>query len=393
MDVETPSLKPIAPLNIRSTLLLFNNNFRSKKIERTCALSAPPCINRLQIGIDNVKKFQPIGGSLASVLMLLTLSAMLTLVTTWHEPILAQSAPIDPNAPTDTPIPVRVDDRNNNRLWWLLILIPVGGLVWAVSRSRRQNPETDIAATQPLVPNIPASSVDPVMLDGRAPQSDLADVNSLFERDRQHASGLVERDPMTIQSATGVTHPASDRGRDRDPQVTTPLAAPVTVDARSTQSMLVGEETARVQLVPVPEPDRGLTEHVRLLQERLVIDRHKRKVGEVIVRKEIETRFVRVPIRREILIVEQVDPEFKQLAVIDLGQIHDDATEIDPSTGSSPTIEASFTSPTAAIEFLKYLADRSPSGTQDLHLNIAIEDADTQAFYRQWLEQRSVEFN
>ena len=38
-------------------------------------------------------------------------------------------------------------------------------------------------------------------------------------------------------------------------------------------------------------------ELIRLLGERLVIDRSKRKVGEVIVRKEIETRMVQVPVR------------------------------------------------------------------------------------------------
>jgi len=43
-------------------------------------------------------------------------------------------------------------------------------------------------------------------------------------------------------------------------------------------------------------------------------------VGEVIVRKVIETRMVevQVPVRHEKLIVEQVSPERKQLAEIDL---------------------------------------------------------------------------
>lgn len=63
-------------------------------------------------------------------------------------------------------------------------------------------------------------------------------------------------------------------------------------------------------------------ELIRLLGERVVVDRSKRKVGEVIVRKVIETRMVQVqvPVRHEKLIVEQVSPERKQLAEIDLGQ-------------------------------------------------------------------------
>jgi len=63
-------------------------------------------------------------------------------------------------------------------------------------------------------------------------------------------------------------------------------------------------------------------ELIRLLGERVVVDRSKHKVGEVIVRKVIETRMVQVqvPVRHEKLIVEQVSPERKQLAEIDLGQ-------------------------------------------------------------------------
>jgi stress response protein YsnF len=59
---------------------------------------------------------------------------------------------------------------------------------------------------------------------------------------------------------------------------------------------------------------------VPLLSERVVVDRHKRKSGEVVVRKVIETEVVEVIVRREKLIVEQVSPSYKELAVIDLGR-------------------------------------------------------------------------
>ncbi|MFW6357856.1 MAG: DUF2382 domain-containing protein, partial [Chroococcales cyanobacterium] len=61
-------------------------------------------------------------------------------------------------------------------------------------------------------------------------------------------------------------------------------------------------------------------EIIRLLEEKLVIDRHKRKVGEVIVRKEIETRMVEVPVRREKLIIEEVGNPNRPLTEIDLGR-------------------------------------------------------------------------
>lgn len=74
-----------------------------------------------------------------------------------------------------------------------------------------------------------------------------------------------------------------------------------------------------------PGPDRALdydavveTETIPLREERLIVEPHKRKAAEVIVRKEIETEIVEVPIQREKLIVEQVGPDPKQLAEIDL---------------------------------------------------------------------------
>jgi hypothetical protein len=61
-----------------------------------------------------------------------------------------------------------------------------------------------------------------------------------------------------------------------------------------------------------------------LLEERLMVDLNRRKIGEIVIRKEIATQFVRVqiPVRREKLIIEQVSPEYELLAEIDLGQIN-----------------------------------------------------------------------
>ena len=59
-----------------------------------------------------------------------------------------------------------------------------------------------------------------------------------------------------------------------------------------------------------------------LLEERLRIELNQRKIGEIVIRKEIETQLVQVqvPIRREKLIIEQVSPAYKLLAEIDLEQ-------------------------------------------------------------------------
>lgn len=63
-------------------------------------------------------------------------------------------------------------------------------------------------------------------------------------------------------------------------------------------------------------------EVISLLEERLMVDFTRRKVGEIVVRKEIKTHIlqVQVPVRREKLIIEQISPDYKRLAEVDLGQ-------------------------------------------------------------------------
>jgi stress response protein YsnF len=125
----------------------------------------------------------------------------------------------------------------------------------------------------------------------------------------------------------------------------------------------------------VPQPDcytRPAETIIPLLEERLVVDRYKRKVGEVVVRKEIETRIVEVEVRREKLIVEQVSPEFQQLAVVDLGSTQ--SGQINAAEAELPaTVEANFTSAQAAIEFLQALAVDSDGGLQEIRVSVVLK--------------------
>ena len=47
-------------------------------------------------------------------------------------------------------------------------------------------------------------------------------------------------------------------------------------------------------------------EQIPLFEEKLLVTRHQQKVGEVIVRKQVETLMIQLPIRREKLIVERI---------------------------------------------------------------------------------------
>lgn len=134
-----------------------------------------------------------------------------------------------------------------------------------------------------------------------------------------------------------------------------------------------------------PQPDPGTT--IRLHEERLVVDRGKRrKVGEVVVRKEIETRMVEVPVRREKLIVEQISPTYEQVAVIDLNSVSSELEVTDSSSGQ-PSVSGEFTSAEAASRFLDAIAHHPSAGHQTIQIRILLKDAAEQATYQQWLER------
>jgi hypothetical protein len=152
-----------------------------------------------------------------------------------------------------------------------------------------------------------------------------------------------------------------------------------------------------------------LTEEIiPLLEERLMVNFTQRKIGEFVVRKEIETHTiqVQVPVRREKLIVEQVSPEYKRIAEVDLGQenISDEAIAavlqesplfID---GAAKFISARFvqdTKPTicgrvASVEDAKNLIDKIASVSSDdieaIQIEIILRNLERQDIYQVLLE-------
>lgn len=60
--------------------------------------------------------------------------------------------------------------------------------------------------------------------------------------------------------------------------------------------------------------------HLSLLEEKLQINRRKYKVGEVVFRKQVETKMIQVPIRRELLIVEKIGKNPEQIAQVVVGE-------------------------------------------------------------------------
>lgn len=146
-------------------------------------------------------------------------------------------------------------------------------------------------------------------------------------------------------------------------------------------------------------------EIIKLLEERLVVDRTKRKVGEIIVRKEIETRMVTIPVRRERLIVEQLSPEHKQLANIDLGEeqleqveSQTESSQVEPTQQPTPlttsfegslTVTGEFSSPKVASLLLNAIALERNHGCQRIQVTIAVDNEQLQHKYQEWFARTS----
>ncbi|KAM3094607.1 YsnF/AvaK domain-containing protein [Phormidesmis sp. 146-12] len=162
---------------------------------------------------------------------------------------------------------------------------------------------------------------------------------------------------------------------------------------------------------PIPEQAQGVIEHVdspkvlsetvvqeesiQLLEERLKVDYTKHKVGEVIVRKEIETRMIQVPVRREKLIVEQISPDRRQLAEIDLGE--DGISDLNlqdyiPDTHqiSNHIVSGEFDSPKTAAWLMDTIAHQLRHGCKRIRVEIELEDASQSELYQGWFDRCSI---
>jgi len=139
------------------------------------------------------------------------------------------------------------------------------------------------------------------------------------------------------------------------------------------------------------EPSSVTEAVIRLLEERLVVNSQKRKVGEVTVRKVVETRIVEVPVRREKLIVEQISPERKPLVEVDLGEQADETIEFIQSgstqTDRETTVRGEFTSMRTASQLLDAIALQAPQGCRKVRLELVLDNPQDQATYQAWFDR------
>lgn len=197
---------------------------------------------------------------------------------------------------------------------------------------------------------------------------------------------LLPRVPATDdrQSLENVSEPHSEFSNSELTNPSTVMSNLTDAD-RTEENLETDEEEENFDIVD--------QEVIRLLEERLVINRSKRKVGEVIVRKEIETRMVQVPIQWEKLIVEQVGDDPKVLAEIDLGEgsiTGIDLTEI-KSDRHEPTVKAEFTSVQKASKILNSIASQPRHGCVKVRLELVLENQQLEDTYQKWMTENHSE--
>ncbi|MGF1675177.1 MAG: DUF2382 domain-containing protein [Rivularia sp. (in: cyanobacteria)] len=136
---------------------------------------------------------------------------------------------------------------------------------------------------------------------------------------------------------------------------------------------------------------------ILLLGERLVVERKKNKIGEVIIRKEVETRMIQIPVRREKLIIEKPGIEPQKLAEIDLGEeeiSHDELRNSGVDLVGSDfegglTVTGEFDSPKIASLILNAIQLEKNHGCKKVRVSILVQDEEKQQKYQEWFDRTS----
>ena len=143
-------------------------------------------------------------------------------------------------------------------------------------------------------------------------------------------------------------------------------------------------------------PDRDESYHesvesetIRLLAERLEVKRDRHKIGEVVVRKQVEIEMVEVPVRREKLIVEKVGSSDEPLAEIDLSQGKVSGVELETYQIKSDkvTVKGEFISLKAAGDLLQTLAMEDAHGCAKVRVELVLNDPEYQQQYQELFDR------
>lgn len=253
-----------------------------------------------------------------------------------------------------------------------LVLTPDGNLNLVVATKEAENKVRFLGVSTKFIQKIePASQSLFINLSA-------AEINQLPEYERRLRSGAAAPGAAANQKNT------SSKERMNMAQLQQEEALNNYMDHHQ-----ISAESAATETENLPET---VDEYqIRLLEERLMVDRHKRKVGEVIVRKTVETKIIEVPVRREKLIVEQISPEQKQLAEIDLETDGNQTLDFLQTTDiqRNPVVSGEFTNAQTAARLLDAIATEPGHKPRKVKVEIVLEDSEDLAAYQQWFARYS----
>jgi hypothetical protein len=205
--------------------------------------------------------------------------------------------------------------------------------------------------------------------------------NSVYDRSGSLIGKVIRVEPLTAGDFTMVVKRVGENGTSHDIAIDNNHI--YKLDDES-QAIHVNFETEG--LAPQgTAPQRGNSEaaHLQLVEERLVVNRKRVKVGEVSVRRVIETEMVQVPIRREKLVIERIGESADPIEV-NLNQ-----TRLNGLEGQEPPLQSlqadasgkrqgnvasgTFTTMGDAIEFLGTMANLSDPHCEKIRVAILLQ--------------------
>ena len=137
---------------------------------------------------------------------------------------------------------------------------------------------------------------------------------------------------------------------------------------------------------PLDNPDRQVRENynISLLEEKLVVKRQKHKLGEVVVRKEVETQTIHIPIRREKLIVEKIGVTTEHLTEVNLAEEQVNGVKFGKLDNAKDIYQAqsNFVSLQQLRDLLTRILDRSDTENIKLRLEIITDNSQSQRAYQ-----------
>ena len=125
--------------------------------------------------------------------------------------------------------------------------------------------------------------------------------------------------------------------------------------------------------------------NISLLEEKLVVSRQKHKVGEVVVRKQIETKIVKIPIKREKLIIERIgkNPEKLTEVIVNEEKVNGFGyDELKDDSSQLYTISSQYLSIEEAKNLLADISEISTTDSPKICLKVVTKNSELQQKYQ-----------